>query len=315
MPTVATTTIQTLATNATMTPTEWDVREFLQVLREKLKVVPLGMMSGLPRHSGDTARWHLFNNTTAQVSALTEGVDPTDSVDLDETVITDTFEIFGAYFELSEEMDIATINGTRQQFVDGAAHQAALTLDTLVHTALGAATTTQNGGAGLTAEDLRTAASTLVANNAEPHMDSPGGDFFVAIVSAEAGYDLIGEGAPTWYQAKAAAFEDNLTSPLKETPRSSAVHNVMVKISTNISRNTGVSPDDDENYVFADSAYGITSLDSNILQPEVIIIPPTPSLATPLGMRGTIGWKARFAAIILDNNRLVELLTDATGVG
>ena len=39
------------------------------------------------------------------------------------------------------------------------------------------------------------------------------------------------------------------------------------------------------------------------------------SLASPLGMRGTIGWKARFAAIILDDNRVREVLTDATGVG
>ena len=315
-PLVGSTNMQTLATNATMTPTEWDVPRFIDVLRESLKAVPLGQNAGMPGHQGSLARWHLFANTTAQTTARTEGVDPTNSVDLDESVITDSFQIFGAFFELTEEMDIATISGTRQQFIDGAAHQAALTLDTLTHTALSAAANTNNAGSGLKAEDLRKAALNLAAANAKPHPATPGGAFYCGLFSAEAAYDLIGEGAPTWYQAKAAAFEDNLTSPLKDTPASSAVHNVIVKMSTNVARNTATAPDDDENFVLADSAFGITSLETNVLQPKLMIVPSgVASLASPLGMRGTIGWKARFAAIILDDNRVREVLTDATGVG
>ncbi len=159
------------------------------------------------------------------------------------------------------------------------------------------------------------AARELAEGNAKPHPKSPGGRFYCGVFSAEACYDLVNEGNPTWYQAKAQAFEDNLTSPMQDTPASAAVHNVMVKMSTNIQRNTGASPDDDQNYVIAKDAFGVTSLESNIMQPEVMIVPASPSLASPLGMRSTIGWKVRYADQIIDDNRLVEVLTDATGVG
>jgi hypothetical protein len=86
-------------------------------------------------------------------------------------------------------------------------------------------------------------------------------------------------------------------------------------MSTNIQRNTATSPDDDQNYVLGKDAFGVTSLDSNILQPQIMIVAAAPSHGSPLGMRSTIGWKARYADEIIDNSRMVEVLTDATGVG
>jgi hypothetical protein len=300
--------------------TEFDVGTFVEALRRKAIVVQFGRRNDIPRHGGVVARWQYFTYPSANTGALTEGTDPTNSVDMDATAVTATIATYGDYFELSDIFEIATLSGTRQEFVKGAGYQAGLSLDALALTGLASATNINNAGAALKADDLRLAASELDGGTtgglvAEKHPLTPGGQFFAGIFSAEACYDLIGEGTPTWYQAKVQAFEDNLTTPLQDTPASSAVHNVMVKKSSTILRNTSTSPDDDQNYILAKDAFGVTALDNNILDPELAIVPAVPSHASPLGMRSSIGWKVRFATKIIDNNRLVEVLTDATGVG
>lgn len=301
--------------NATLTRTEFDAGTFVEALKKNLITAPMGRRNDIPRHGGLTMRWQYFTMPTATTTALAEGADQTNSVDMDATAVTATIATYGDFFELSDIFEISTISGTRQEFVKAAGYQAALTVDTLCHTgALAEATNTNDAGTALTAGDLNLAARELAANNAQFHPGTPGGRFFCGIFSAEACYDLVNEGSPTWYQAKAQAFEDNLTTPMQNTPASAAVHNVMVKMSTNVQVDTSASPDHDVNYVLAKDAFGVTSLDSNIMQPEILIVPASPSHASPLGMRSTIGWKVRFATTLIDASRSVEVLTDKTGV-
>jgi N4-gp56 family major capsid protein len=322
MPVTKTTNLQTLATNATLQRTEFDAGTFVEALRRNLMVTPLGRRNDIPRNQGTTMRWQYFSNPSAVQTALVEGADPSNSRDIDATAVTATIATWGAYFELSDIFEIATISGTRQEFVKAAGYQAALTLDELCLEELQSASNVVNAGSALKASDLNAAARTLAQGNrstgaggAKFHPATPGGRFYCGVFSPEACYDLVNEGSPTWYQAKAQAFEDNLTTPMQETPASAAVHNVMVKMTENIQRDTSASPDDDLNYVLGKDAFGVTSLASNILNPEVNIVPASPSLASPLGMRSTIGWKVRFARETIDTSRFVEVLSDATGVG
>lgn len=310
MPVAATTNLQTLATNATLQRTEFDSGTFVEALREKLVVVRAGRRNDIPRHQGTVMRWQYMGQPTAATSVLGEGVDAT-SDDIDATAVTATIATYGKFFELSDIFEIATISGTRQEFVKAAGHQAALTLDTLALTALASATSTDNAGTALKASDLNGAASYLSGGDCEDHpLAGPGR--WLGIFSSEAIHDLVNEGTPTYYQAQPGAFNPGA---MERVDAGRVIHDVKLVMSTNIIRATAASPDDDQNYVLAKDAFGVTSLASNILKPEVLIVPASPSLASPLGMRSTIGWKARFASTIIHNVRLKEVLTDATGVG
>ncbi len=304
-PLVATTSIQTLATNATLTRTEFDSGTFVEALRAKLIVVPMGRRNDIPRNQGVTMRWQFMSNPTAASTALVEGVDPTDSHDIDATAITAVIATYGDFFELTDVFEIATISGTRQEFVKAAGYQAGLTLDTLALTGLALATSTDDAGTAIKAVDLSNAARYLSGNDAQDHpMAGPGR--WVGIFSSEVVHDLANEGTPTWYQAKAGAFNDGMTRVPDSGGIGATVHNVNVKMSTNII----TASSNDQNYVLGKDAFGVTSLASNILKPEVLIVPAAPSHASPLGVRATIGWKARFATKIIDNNRVKEVLSD-----
>lgn len=304
-PLETTTSLQTIATNATLVRTEFDSGTFVEALRKKLVVVPMGRRNDIPRQSGVVMRWQFMSSPTAATTALTEGMDPTDSHDIDATAVTDTILTYGDFFELSDIFEIATISGTRQEFVKAAGYQAALTLDTLALTALALASSTNDAGTAIKATDLNDAARYLSGGNAEDHpMSGPGR--WTGIFSSEVVHDLANEGTPTWYQAKAGAFNDGMTRVPDSGGQGATVHNVNIHMSTNII----AASSNDQNYVLAKDAFGVTSLASNILKPEVMIVPASPSLASPLGMRSTIGWKARFASKIIDNNRIKEVLSD-----
>lgn len=281
-------------------------RRFVEVLRANLVTLPLGLREDLPRMSGKTIRWSLFANPATATTALTEGVDPTDSLSIKTSVDTAVLLTYGDYFEITELLELTATNGTTQQFVDAAAYQASLTIDDLIMTACIATSTTQNAGTAMTADALLTGVRTLQGNNAKPNPATPG--FFCGVLSTEAAYDMLGEGGPAWFQVKTDDLRASLTTPFANTPPTAALYGCIIKTSTNVVALTS----EDLNLIFADSGFGITSLDSNLANPEIKRVPPSPSLASPLGLRGTIGWRIYFATKLIDPARVVRIDSDQT---
>lgn len=291
-------------------------KRFVETLRKNLIALPLGTFEDAPRSSGKTVRWQFFSNPTPATTPLTEGSTPGTSEDLTTTPITGVLAEYGDYFDVSRLLLTTAASGTKEAIVEAAAYQAALTLDTLVYTdALGDTTNTNDAGTAMKAEDVRQAVQELKAVDAKPHRSTPGGRFYAGLFSVEAAYDMMGEGAPVWFQAKSSDYEAALTTPFDGTVPTAALYGAIIKTSTNIQRNTGVSPDDDLNYVVADNSFGVLSIDSDLMDPQVIITNPEQRVDLPLRNAGTVGWIVWFATNGFDSNRIVEILSDATGIG
>jgi len=306
---------RTISTNANLLQDMFLFKRFVDPLRKRLVSYQLGQRDDLPARSGVNVRWQFWQNPAISTTPLTEGTDPTDSRALDTTKVEAAIAQYGDFFEITDKLEATAVDGAMVGFVDAASYAAKLVIDTLILIALSSTTSEVDAGTAVTANDIRLCAAKLDAADAKFHRSTPGGQYYCAILSSEAGYDLVGEGSPTWSEAKQMAVDEHLRSPLDGTPGNSAVYNVIIKTSTNVQRDTGTSPDDDLNYVIADQGFGVTTINSNLDAPEVSIVPAKPSLASPLGMRGTVGWKIFFQTKLLDSARVVELKSDATGVG
>ena len=309
MPVVATAAMLDTTTNSELLQSVVMSRRFLEMLKANLVVLPLGTREDIPTSSGVTLRWRFMNTPSAVTGALTEGTDSTDSHALTANVATGTLATFGAFFELSDLFELSAVSGTVQAFVEASSFQAAITLDTLCQTlALASATNTNDVGTAMKAEDVRFAVSELEGNDAQRHPATPGGQFFCGVFSVEAAYDMLGEGAPSWMQVKTDDLRSSFTTPMLGTVATAAVYGCLIKTSTNVQATGG----DDVNYIIAKDAFGVCGIDSDLLNPSVMIVPAVASNASPLAMRSTIGWKVHFDAVLIDANRVVELLSDQT---
>ena len=305
MPTSATANIRLSSTNANLLQDIVLAKLFVSVLRKDLVTYELGMMEQLPARSGKNLRWQFFANPTAATTPLTEGSDPANSQSLGTTKVEAAVQQYGDYFELSDFFEDVAHSGTKEEFVKAAAYAGRLTIDTLNHVELANTTTSVGGTTPLVVDTVRNAAQLLATANAKYHRASPGGSYYVFIGSPKACYVMFGEGNPAWSEIKTQAMSDNLNSPLKGTPAASAMYDFIVKRSSNIQ----TSGSNDVNLLIADDSFGISSLEPSESQPKVIVVPAEPSLASPLGMRGTIGWKASYAVKLFDSNRVSKVLS------
>ncbi len=323
-PLLATTNARTTS-NLDLLRSEFMASRFVERLQARKFIVGLGTMERLPRSQGKVVQWDLLANLAVATTALAEGADPTNSAAVTTTQLQATIQKFGDFIELTEELELMAVSHMMQELIDILADQAKDTLEVLVlgvglaagpTAGLAATTNLNDAGTAMGADDIKLAAQELASQNAKPHRMSPGGEFYIGLLSPEAAYDMAGEGSPTWTQAKAQAFNESLTTPFDATMANSAIYNVIVKQTTNIQRATDPSPDDDHNFVIADNSFGVTALESNLSSPEIKEVQAgVASLASPLGSRGTLGWRLLFANVLFDSNRVVEITSDATGIG
>ncbi len=313
MPVAATGNVRTTSTNANLVQDIYMSRFFVETLRADLLSLELADMEMIPLRTGKVIRWQYFANPSAATTPLTEGTDPANSQSLGTTKIEGTIAQYGDYFEHTDFFEDVVVSGSKQAIVAAAAYAAKLTIDTLVHTELATTTQEVDSGAALTASGLNAGARSLSGSNAKPHPKSPGGQFFIFMGTPEQCYDLTNEGNPAWHQVKAEAVTENLTTPINGTPAKSAVFNVIVKQTTQITTDTGTAPDNNIGIMVSRNSFGVSSLHGGLANPQVMIVNPQPSLASPLGLRGTIGWKLDFVVKKFDSNRICRVLSDVTG--
>ena len=138
------------------------------------------------------------------------------------------------------------------------------------------------------------------------------GGKYVFIGTTEAIFDMIGEGNSTWDQAKSQYIESKLLEPLSNAAETGLYMSV-IRLSQSIQRDTIPSPDDDMNLLIADQAFGVSDLDTNAMNPQVVLTAPQESVHVPARNRGTAAWLLYYKSKLVDSNRVVKVLSDATG--
>lgn len=273
---------------------------------------PLGRRGRLPEKTGKTVRFQFYSTPTAVLdNVANEGDDPNDT-NFTTTKAEAVLEEFGAITPYSRLLAKTAMNGTIEEIVKLLGYQAGISVEVRTISIADATTNTVNAGSAMTADAMNRGMRTLDNVGAMPPAAVPNG-MMCFIGSTEAVYDMFGEGQPTYMQAKSRDVEGTFKTPLKDT--SGDVYGAAIKMSQSIQRDTSTSPDDDMNLLIASDAFGVSDLDFDAADPRVIVTPPENSPHVPARNRGTAAWLLFYVSILVDSNRIVKILSDATGVG
>jgi len=306
----------TTTTNANTLQDVFLYKTFIAALHKTLAVAGLGTHEDVRHSTGKTCRWQYFANPSAFTTALTEGADPTSPSDLATTAITAAVLEYGMYYDVSKMLQSTGASGTMQEIVSAAGYAGSLTLDTLAYTlALQDCTNTNDSTTTLVASVIKLSAQELVSNNAQHHPDSTGGAYFILVLSPEQAYDMMGETrdfstaqTPTW--ADIHQTDSGIRGASGQPFKGPA--NIIYGCEIRMSSNVQVAAAEDLGYLIAKDAFGSISLDSDIMDPRVIVTSPEQRVDKPLRNAGTVGVWLCAAFELIDSNRVVEIKSDVT---
>lgn len=284
----------------------WVEKQFISRLLDSLLAVKLGKPSTLPENMGKVVRWQ-YSSQPAVLSSVTDGADPTGNTWTTVTV-TATLGEYKAESAVTRQLLKVGLSAWLEEVVDASAFQMAATFDTVALTALDGSSVSVDAGTAMTAEATRQAVQKLVMANVKPHPVSPGGNFMYGIYSAEAAYDMMGEGAPAWFQVKSADYLNTLVSPFGDDLASSAIYGAIIKLSNAVRQQTN----EDYNVIVGNEALGVASLDTSVIDPRIYVTRPEERVDRAARDQGSIGSYALFAAARLDSNRVVMVKSDVS---
>lgn len=267
-----------------------------------------------PRNSGKTMTWNRYTPLSAATTALTEATNPSETNISSETVSATVSE-YGAFDKISSLLYGTSIDRAAKEKTEVMAQNASETLDTIVRNALATGATTQfaNGKAALSAvgasdtldvDEVRKAVRTLKKNNALTYEDG----YFLGKVGPDTSFDLMDD--TVWVNAH--TYKDGKELYKGELGKLHKVRFLEASSNQYFDDDAGASSVDVySNFIHGKEAFGTVDLSGDNMR--LIIKQPTKSdTSNPLDMFLTIGWKATFAAKVLEQDWIVNIKTGAT---
>lgn len=182
--------------------TDYD-KVFLERLESDRKYDFLTVKKTVPRNSGEVVYFTRFNQMTANITALTDGVAAT-GVSTSASNVVATAKAYGAFEAIGSLYEMTTIDSGLKEHIELMAQNAAETMDIVLGKELNASATTQCGGATFSAQataiastdtlsvsSIRKAVSTLKKNKA-PKWENGN---YRAVLSVDGVYGLQGDTA------------------------------------------------------------------------------------------------------------------------
>lgn len=293
-------------------------KRFLLRSEENFVYEQLGMPGRIPKGEGKTVVWNRFTNPTSKDTALTEGTDPTPS-GLSASLISATLEQLGNYEQVTDVLELASVDAVIKSTMDILAYEAALSIDTKIKDDISTsglailATGAYSNSAGFTptrnsinADDVMTVGDIRRAKRLHGRMASKPHtkDRFIGITHPDVTFDL--EGDTSWVNAHTyteAGINNVYNGEAGELFGVRFVETSMAPILTN-SGSGGT-----EVYItqiIGRDFFGVSKL-QNL---ETYVDSPSPRSA--LRLYSDIGWKASMASKALNDSFCARLETAAT---
>jgi len=301
----------TIGTNASPGNTYTDPgiyydKRFLERLAPNLVLKQCGDMKPLPTRSGTLVKWHRLNKLSAATTPLTESTNPSATV-VGTTPVTVEPLTYGAFVQVSAELNLKSINPIVEEIMDEQADQAALTYDTIIFNAIHSNFTDQfAGGAAsegaiadgdvLNAAEVRKAAYGLRVNNV------PGfeGNMYKLVIHPASEFDLRSDSAVgSWIDINKY---DNPQAIMKG--EIGQIYGCRVVMSQNLATGTGATDTTYRSFLFGRQAFGVTELAGHGIKTYRF---NQGSTENALQMYSTVGWKFMMAAVVLESTRAIEI--------
>lgn len=270
----------------------------------------------IPKGKGTSIEFRKFNSLEIPKESLTEGVTPTGK-DLDITAIKATAKQEGDYVKVSDVLDMQGKDPVITETSELLGEQAALTIDTRIRDIVTAGTTVQYAGGKanrdaltisdvLNGKEVRKAKKRLKKNNIKPFSDG----CYHMIIDADQEYDFKEDTTGNGFVEvmKYAKPENMLTGEIGK------YDGVRIRVSSNIEtvKNTN-DVDVHKGIIYGRHAYGVPEITKGKGKASIIVKPLGSSgTEDPLNQRSTIGWKAFFTSIRLNELAICRVETGAS---
>jgi len=285
-----------------------------------------GMVKDIPVGNSDVIKFRRYANLSAATTPLQEGVTPVGS-QLSETTISATVQQYGDFVVLSDKLTMETEDPVRLEANEILADQAGDTLDQLVRDVLMAGTSVIYAGSGHTLRSqvaagevitytmLDTAEETLKVNKARPitsFVDATTGISTVPLPPCFVGICHVYTSKTLRAITNGGGFTkvELYANPASRMDGEIGKYGSIRFIETvNAKVFTGAGAAGIDVYatvILAKFAYGTSRIAGHALEN---IVKPLGSAGTadPLNQRETSGWKATFAALILNDAFMTRL--------
>ncbi len=283
-----------------------------------------GMKRSIPGNQGNSINFRRWERPTVATTAIPEGSPPAATA-LTVSAVNLTVVQYGAWDRFSDVLDAQGID----EFVQGASgafgDQMGLTIDTLARDVLVAGTNvTFAGGAGsrgalsqaaaffMSATLLKRAQRELLAASARP-IQKAGGNF-IAWMHPDTWDDLLNDTLMQNALQYAGSRGDNNPLFTGSTFDYAGIRllrssNARVFGSAGLSSATNGFPPAYATVVIGDEAYGEVDFSDSGASPLALIVQPIGSAgaADPLRQYGTVGWKAAYGAVRLNENFIYRI--------
>jgi N4-gp56 family major capsid protein len=264
----------------------------------------------VPANSGKVVYFNRFSPLAVVTSALSEAAVPS-AVDMTSTIVSATVAEYGSYAKVGSLFDMTSIDEGLKEHAAVMGQNAGETLDTLLAAALSASNTAQlaGGKAALTAvaatdvlsgSEIRKAIRTLKKAKAKTFANG----MFKGIIAASAAYDLRGNSE--WLDASRYVDAQNIRNG-----QLGKLYGVeFYETNNEVSESSTVTVY--HNFVFGANAYGMVKLSNQPGQRIYVKTPGMSDTSNPLDTWSTVGWKAAFAAVVLNSAWIVDIKCGVT---
>ncbi len=282
-------------------------KALLRRLTPELVYTRYGQKKSAPKHEGTTVNFRRFNAIEPKTAALTEGVTPDGSA-LSMATVTATVNQYGDFVRISDVLDMTGIDPVITEMAQVLGESAGLTVDTIVRDVVLSGTNVQyaNGKTKradvaaddvLTSDEIRKAVRTLRKNHAKP-VD---GGFYIGIVDPETAYDLMSD--PLWQDV--SKYNGGQAIMAGEIGKLCGVR--FVESGNGAVVSNGGTMELHQTMIIGADAYGVVDIGGTSAPQMIIKGVESGGTADPLNQRSTVGWKALFAAVRLQELAMVRI--------
>lgn len=294
-------------------------RKLLERALPNLIHTKFGQTRNIPKGSGKSIEIRKMERITINTTALAEGSAP-DATVATFSKVECTISQYGMYSQLTDLVQLQSYDPVLAEYSANYGEVMGDVIDRICRVVLVATTTIQYAGVKATlgaatgvgsgdfldSAEIREAVNTLKRSNMKGA--APDGKF-ISIIHPDVARDLQSDTG--WLEAAQLAAQRGPTNPLFTGEIGDYLGVRFIETTNaNIQSSMGLSGADVYNCLFIGrDAYAVTELDA---QQARIYVQKPGGVTDPLEQYMTVGWKAAFGAVILDQNALVNVKVNSS---
>lgn len=268
----------------------------------------------IPKNAGDTCSWRRFNSLAVSTTALTEGVTP-DSINAQVDKVSATVKQYGAYIQTTDLLQTTGLDPVVTEFSEILGEQAGLSIETIIRDMLLAGTNVMYAGSRVSritvastdkivALDILKIRRNMIRKKVKKIKLPNGKMGYLAFTHTDVITDLMQ--TAEWLSQNTYVDTKN-----REEGIAGQLYGVYFVEFDTASKLAGAGAGTEacdvyQTIVLGKGAFGIPDIGGSVKPDMIIKANGSSGTADPLNQRATVGWKALFTVVRLQEEAILR---------